>query len=84
MARGLLIHQVALADTVPGAAPLVRSCQVLAPTEWNLHPEGVAAQALAALPADGPDQSARVHLLMAALDPCVPFHIATQQEVTHA
>jgi hypothetical protein len=84
MARGLLIHQVALADTAPGAAPLVRSCQVLAPTEWNLHPEGVAAQALAALPADAPDLPARVHLLMAALDPCVPFHIATQQEVTHA
>lgn len=84
MARGLLIHQVALVDAAPGAAPVVRACQVLAPTEWNLHPEGVAAQALAALPADAPDLQARVHLLMAALDPCVPFQIATRQEVAHA
>lgn len=84
MARGLLIHQVALADAQPGAAPVVRACQVLAPTEWNLHPEGVAAQALAALPADAPDLHARVHLLMAALDPCVPFQIAEQPEVAHA
>ncbi len=84
MARGLLIHQVALADAAPGAVPVVRSCQVLAPTEWNLHPEGVAAQALAALPADASDTGERVRLLMAALDPCVPFHIAVQQEVAHA
>ncbi len=72
MARGLLIHQVAL-DASPA---VVRSCQVLAPTEWNFHPEGLVAQALADLPADGPDLSARVRLLMAAFDPCVPFDIA--------
>lgn len=84
MARGLLIHQVALADAPPGAAPVVSACQVLAPTEWNLHPEGVAAQALATLPADAPGLQARVRLLMAALDPCVPFQIVTQREVAHA
>lgn len=87
MARGLLIHQVALAAPAPGAAPVVRSCQVLAPTEWNLHPGGVAAQALAAWPADAPDLDARVHLLMAALDPCVPFQVTPRDEtleVSHA
>lgn len=76
MARGLLIHQVALDGAAPGVAPTVRACQVLAPTEWNFHPEGLVAQALADLPADGPDLSARVRLLMAAFDPCVPFDIA--------
>ena len=75
MARGLLIHQVTLDDAAPGVTPTVRACQVLAPTEWNFHPEGVAAQALASLPADAPDLHARVNLLMAALDPCVPFDI---------
>lgn len=75
MARGLLIHQLTLDDAVPGATPTVRACQVLAPTEWNFHPEGVAAQALASLPAVAPDLRARVRLLMAALDPCVPFDI---------
>jgi len=75
MARGLLIHQVSLDDAAPGTVPRVAACQVLAPTEWNFHPQGVAAQALATLPADTPDLIARVQLLMAALDPCVPFDI---------
>lgn len=75
MARGLLIHQVTLAAPVPGATPVVAACQVLAPTEWNFHPEGAAAQALAGLPSDAPDLAPRVRLLMAALDPCVPFEL---------
>jgi hypothetical protein len=72
MARGLLVHQVELEGLdarQPGQAR-VTSCQVLAPTEWNFHPEGIAAQALAGL-RPGP----RVDLLMAALDPCVPFRL---------
>jgi len=73
MARGLLVHQV----TLNPQSPRVQACQVLAPTEWNFHPEGVAAQALAALPAHA---QAQVRLLMAALDPCVPFQI----EADHA
>jgi hypothetical protein len=72
MARGLLIHQVAL----DAASSKVRACQVLAPTEWNFHPEGVVAQTLASLPATAPDPQARVQLLMAAFDPCVPFDMA--------
>ncbi len=72
MARGLLIHQVAL----DGSPAVVRSCQVLAPTEWNFHPEGLVAQTLAGLPAPAPALQARVRLLMAAFDPCVPFDIA--------
>lgn len=90
MARGLLIHQVALADEQPGEPTRLHSCQVLAPTEWNFQPKGVAAQALAALPADAPDLQARVNLLMAALDPCVPFELAApwepaaRQEAEHA
>lgn len=75
MARGLLVHRVTLDDAPPGAMPTVRACQVLAPTDWNMHPEGLAAQALAGLPADAPKLESRVRLLMAALDPCVPFDI---------
>lgn len=75
MARGLLIHQVTLAAHEPCAMPAVAACQVLAPTEWNFHPEGVAAQALAGLRPDAPDLAPRVRLLMAALDPCVPFEL---------
>lgn len=90
MARGLLIHQVVLDEALPGQPYRLHSAQVLAPTEWNFHPEGVTAQALAALPPDTPDLPARVRLLMAALDPCVPFEIAAPLvhdaplEVNHA
>ncbi len=90
MARGLLIHQVTLDDTPSGQPCRLRAAQVLAPTEWNFHRAGVAAQALAALPAAAPDLHARVRLLMAALDPCVSFEIAAPMvqdvrlEVQHA
>jgi hypothetical protein len=76
MARGLLVHYVRLTDDEGGRAR-VSDAQVLAPTDWNFDAHGVAAQALARLPAeDGPDPGPRVRLLMAALDPCVPFHLA--------
>jgi hypothetical protein len=84
MARGLLVHQVSL--DVQGQTE-VQSCQVLAPTEWNFHPEGIAAQSLAALPAHREDTETRVCLLMAALDPCIPFRLdsaTAQTETLHA
>jgi len=76
MARGLLVHQVeidgAVGDTRIGA------CRVLAPTEWNFHPQGVVAQYIAGLDAAEPAATVkrRVRLLMAAFDPCVPFDVA--------
>lgn len=84
MARGLLVHQVALQD---GDAPAtVRACRVLAPTEWNCHPEGEVARRIAALDtAVGPALLARrVGLLMAAFDPCVPYQIEAAQPVPQA
>lgn len=81
MARGLLIHRVEL-NLVGTGQPTVRACNVLAPTEWNFHPHGAVAQAIARLDADQPaaDAERRVRLLMAAFDPCVPF----EMETTHA
>ena len=54
----------------------VQACQVLVPTDWNFHPHSLAAQALAGLDPQAPDLSARVQLLVAALDPCVPYSLA--------
>ena len=87
MARGLLIHRVEL--NLGTGQPTVRACNVLAPTEWNFHPHGAVAQAIARLDADQPAAQAerRVRLLMAAFDPCVPFEMAaapTPTETTHA
>jgi hypothetical protein len=77
MARGLLVHQVEIEGS--GGEARVAACRVLAPTEWNFHPQGEVAQRVADMDASRPaeDTERRVRLLMAAFDPCVPF------EVTH-
>jgi hypothetical protein len=75
MARGLLVHQVEIDGT--GGEARVAACRVLAPTEWNFHPQGVVAQFIAGLNATEPAATVerRVRLLMAAFDPCVPFDV---------
>ncbi|MFT3957464.1 MAG: hypothetical protein QM722_24710 [Piscinibacter sp.] len=80
MARGLLVHWVRLEDSPPG--PRVADCRVLAPTEWNFHPQGVLAQALAAL--RGGDASAQAARAAVAFDPCVEFTVETAREPAHA
>jgi hypothetical protein len=88
MARGLLVHWVRLE---PGAdhpaLARVETCRVLAPTEWNFHPDGGLAQWLRI----GTPAAADVALAAAALDPCVEFevvdagrHTAAACEAGHA
>jgi coenzyme F420-reducing hydrogenase alpha subunit len=72
-ARGLLVHRLELREG------LLRDYRILAPTEWNFHPEGPLARGLEGAPA-GEDLEWRAGLLVAALDPCVPHRI----EVAHA
>jgi hypothetical protein len=72
-ARGLLLHVVRL------AAGRVTDYRILAPTEWNFHPAGPLAEALAAMPT-GADLSERARRVVTSLDPCV----ACQVEVRHA
>ncbi|ROR32531.1 hypothetical protein [Inmirania thermothiophila] len=62
-ARGLLVHEVAL------AGGRIRRYRIVAPTEGNLHPRGAVAAALARL---GPAAAGR---LVAAVDPCVPWRM---------
>jgi coenzyme F420-reducing hydrogenase alpha subunit len=88
MARGLLVHQVEIHGA--GGEARVAACRVLAPTEWNFHPQGVVAQRIAAMDTGrlAEDTERRVRLLMAAFDPCVPFDVMhtlpAGQEVQHA
>ncbi len=63
MARGLLLHWVQL-DSKGG----VQDYRVLAPTEWNFHPHGALARAVAALSLNDTEAA---RLLAAAYDPCV-------------
>jgi len=82
-ARGLLVHCVQLdGDRVHGY-------RVLAPTEWNFHPQGALAQGLLQRRALTPEAARRdAAWLVQALDPCVACRIdvvaETADEVAHA
>jgi coenzyme F420-reducing hydrogenase alpha subunit len=74
-ARGLLVHLAELANGT------VTRYRIVAPTEWNFHPEGALAAGLAGtdFPSE-PDLRRRVQVLVQSLDPCV----ACRVEVAHA
>jgi hypothetical protein len=63
MARGLLFHWARWDDQ-----GILQDYKVLAPTEWNFHPKGALAQAVAAL---SPGDTQAAQTLAAAFDPCV-------------
>ncbi|HEY1461361.1 MAG TPA: nickel-dependent hydrogenase large subunit [Casimicrobiaceae bacterium] len=74
-ARGLLLHRAHLADGK------VRDYQIVAPTEWNFHPDGALVRGLSGLVADDETQlEQRARVAVQALDPCVACRI----EVGHA
>jgi hypothetical protein len=67
MARGLLFHWVRV-----DAQGAVLDYRVLAPTEWNFHPQGTLALAVAQLE---PGDVAAATTLAAAFDPCVSCNV---------
>lgn len=75
--RGRLGYELTLVDS--GDLATVQSLQVLSPTDWNLHPRGVLAEALA----QAGDTAAAARLAV-AFDPCVPFEIETPAEAACA
>jgi coenzyme F420-reducing hydrogenase alpha subunit len=69
-ARGRLVHAVEVADG------LVRRYRILAPTEWNFHPEGAAARGLAQIANSAPAQREWLaRLFITAVDPCVGYDL---------
>ncbi len=74
-ARGRLVHQLSIENEK------VKSYQILAPTEWNFHPEGLLSDMIKSLNfTDKEDLVARITLLVNAIDPCVGYTI----EIEHA
>jgi len=74
-ARGLLIHRVEVEEG------RVKDYRIVAPTEWNFHPQGALVKGLLGLAAtDGEEARRKAQLLVQALDPCV----ACTVEVQHA
>jgi coenzyme F420-reducing hydrogenase alpha subunit len=70
--RGLLLHIVHL------DGGKVAQYRIIAPTEWNFHPAGPLAEALADLPADT-RLEARARQVALSLDPCVEYGITLEQ-----
>lgn len=68
-ARGRLIHCVRLVgDRIAHHA-------ILAPTEWNFHPRGIASAALASIDPSKGDIEARARAVLSMFDPCVAFDV---------
>ncbi len=74
-ARGLLLHRTRVANG------RVADYRIVAPTEWNFHPDGALGRGLAGLAARDSDALARAaRLCIHALDPCVGARL----EIGHA
>ena len=74
-ARGLLLHRVRVHDEC------VVEYQIVAPTEWNFHPDGALVRGLASTAVtDAADLLRKARLDVHSLDPCV----ACRVEIGHA
>lgn len=75
MSRGLLVHWVRLEPGAPQPdAARAEAYRVLAPTEWNFHPDGALGAALGANRLD----ETQARLAAVALDPCIEFDVAAR------
>ncbi|GAA0425590.1 hypothetical protein GCM10009133_37700 [Cocleimonas flava] len=72
-ARGRLTHFVEIENET------IKKLVILAPTEWNFHPEGVAVKSLNNLDAKSPHElHQQAELLIHAIDPCVGFNLSIE------
>jgi len=69
-ARGRLVHVAKVTDNK------ITKYAILAPTEWNFHPKGIAMQSLSALRAlDKSTLAMQARAVVEAIDPCVDFDV---------
>lgn len=67
-ARGCLIHRVQIDDGV------FSNYQILAPTEWNFHPQGLIREALGSLgDCESHEREQLARIVINAIDPCVGY-----------
>ncbi|HEX5635163.1 MAG TPA: nickel-dependent hydrogenase large subunit, partial [Gemmatimonadales bacterium] len=75
MARGVLVHAVALENG------RIARYAIVAPTEWNFHPQGALIAELGGRPVRSADEARRaMHYAATTLDPCVALDV----ELAHA
>ncbi len=67
-ARGRLSHYINVENNT------VKKLLILAPTEWNFHPQGITKDSLCNLQADNETElRQQAELLIHAIDPCVGY-----------
>jgi hypothetical protein len=71
-ARGLLVHRLVL------AGQSVADYRILAPTEWNFHPQGTLVQMLTGVEVPLVQVKPLVEQLVQLVDPCVAFEIEVE------
>ena len=77
-ARGRLSHYVEL------EGQHIKQLCIVAPTEWNFHPQGVAADSLCHLNTERQDTiRLQADLMIHAIDPCVAYQLLINDEVRH-
>lgn len=71
--RGRLVHCVDLDDDT------ISRYRILAPTEWNFHPQGIAAKMLADLKPESREQLEQdARMIIHAIDPCVGYELTIE------
>jgi len=77
-ARGRLSHYVEL------EGHYIKQLSIIAPTEWNFHPHGVAADSLCHLNTERLDTlHLQADLIIHAIDPCVEYQLHIKDEVRY-
>ncbi len=75
-ARGRLIHRVGLGLSRANTEK-ISNYQIVAPTEWNFHPQGLIAQSLAIIRVKGKQEYNQVaRIITNAIDPCVACELS--------
>jgi uptake hydrogenase large subunit len=70
-ARGLLVHRAELDESGN-----IRDYRIVAPTEWNFHPDGACVHGLTGRAAVSADDARHcAELMVQSLDPCVAYEI---------
>jgi len=77
--RGQLVHRIWLNEN----DNTITRYRILAPTEWNFHPNGVLKQALMGMDAQNPSKLIKIaRVAIMALDPCVACDIVLKENGT--
>lgn len=78
-ARGILIHRIEIEGKTVSDS-VVRDYKIVAPTEWNFHPNGTFAQMLAGVNVGREQVTPLVESLIKLVDPCVDWQLNLETE----